>query len=70
MLINLLKENFKAELNSKENKEIFSYTRKHVIEVLSTTKYITDLRFGVIMDMQTVMKGDLNPFAYFRLEEF
>lgn len=69
MLINLLKEDYKIELNRKENKQTYPRTRDYIIQVLSTTEYITDLRFGTIMDMQNLMKGDLNPFSYFRLEE-
>lgn len=70
MLLEQLKETYKLELNSKETRKTLVLTRQHIIEILSSTKYITDLRFGDIMDMQNLMKGSLNPFEYFELEQF
>tara|TARA_R110002049_G_scaffold222588_2_gene394275 strand:- start:195 stop:401 length:207 start_codon:yes stop_codon:yes gene_type:complete len=68
MLIDQLKKNYKAELRIAEKE--FPLTVQHLIEVLSTEEYITSLTYGDIMDMQSMMKGNRNPFTYFDLDLF
>lgn len=66
MLITKLKNQYKLEIM--ESAKEFPRTAEHLMQILSEEAYVTNLRYGTIMDLQLMAKGSLEPFSYFNLD--